>query len=224
MSFSASQPRGPDGKWIPTGTRKVRRSKRSKANKRAYAKPRTAPIKISKAASRQNRGVGLSGLKKNLIPYARVSKKSATIGVNTGTFLPGTNKRIVVGQYARLESVNKSGKVDQAAKSVYGKIAPKGSRRALIGNHIRKNAKLDNPAIRYSTPGTGSREGVQVRLGTSRKAGPTLIVRRGSHKPAIAGSKLAVKRYDQKTRKRAAKRAKTNSRAARRKSANRKKK
>lgn len=205
MSFSASQPRGPDGKWIPTGARKVKRATRSAANKRAYGntvrKKRSAPIKIDRAASRQARGVGLGGLKKNFIPYARLSKKSTTIGANAGTFIPGTNKRVVFGNYARIETVNKSTKLDRVASRVSSKLIPKGSQRALVGEHIRKNVKLDNPAIRYSTPGTASREGIQARLGTSRKAGPTITVRRGSHKRTRAQSKAGIKAYNKAVNK-----------------------
>lgn len=200
--YNPAQKRGPDGRWISTGARKVSRAKRSAANKAAYAgrhaKKRTAPIKMNVAASRQERGVGISGLKKNFIPHARISKKSITVGANTGTFIPGTNKRIVVGHYARLESTNKKGRIDKAGSSVYRKLVPEGSKRDVIGKHIRKNAKFSNPAIRYSTPGTSSREGIQFRLGTSRKAGPTLIVRRGEHKRTRAESKSGIKQYDKR--------------------------
>ena len=201
MSYNPRQLRGPDGRWISTGARRVSRSARSKANTRAYAgrrKKRSAPIRINRAASRQERGVGISGIKKNFIPYARVSKKSATIGANTGTFIPGTNKRVVFGNYARIETVNRKTKVDAMTSKVIKKIAPEGTRRATIGKHIRKNAKFSNPAIRYATPGTSSREGVQVRLGTSRKAGPTVIVRRGTHKRTRAESKSGIAQYDKR--------------------------
>jgi hypothetical protein len=203
MAFAKNQPRGPDGKWIPTGAaKKVRRSAKSKANKKAYQKKRRSKaITIDKASSRQHRGVGLEGLKKNFIPYARVSKKSATIGANTGTFLPGTNKRVVFGQYARIETVNKTTKVDSVLKKGYKKLAPEGTRRALVGEHIKKNVKLDNPALRYETAGTSSRNGIQARLGTSRKAGPTVTVRRGTHKRRKAESKAGIKRYDKQVNK-----------------------
>jgi len=198
MAFNPRQPRGPDGKWISTGVSKARRAARSKANKKGHAaRRRPKRIKIlSSAASRQERGAGISGLKKNFIPYLRVSKKSGTVGFNTGSFLPGTNKRLVFGNYARLESVRKRGVVDSLLSKAYRKIAPEGSRRDLIGTHIRKNVKVDNPALRYATPGTGSREGIQARLGTSRKAGPTLIVRRGTHKRTKAESKAGIKKYN----------------------------
>lgn len=201
MSFNPRQLRGPDGRWISMGGgKKVRRAARSKANKSAYKKKkrRSSPITIDRAASRRQRGVGFSGLKKNFIPYARVSKKSATVGANTGTFIPGTNKRIVFGNYARLESTNRSNKVDAMLSKTFKKLAPKGTRRAAIGQHIKKNAKISNPAVRYSTPGTSSRHGTEIRLGTSRKAGPTLTVRRGTHKRSRAESRAGIAQYDRR--------------------------
>lgn len=201
--YNSGQLRGPDGRWISNGMggKKVKRAARSRANKKAYAKARMkrkSPIKISTASGRQARGVGLTGLKKNLIPYARVSKRSATVGANTGTFIPFTDKRIAFGSYLRFETVKKITALDKLAKSAWDSVAPKGSSRALVGEHLRKNVKIDNPAIRYSTPGTGSREGVQFRLGTSRKSGPTLIVRRGSHKRTRNESKSGIKKYDKR--------------------------
>ena len=202
MSFNPNQLRGPDGRWISTGAGRVTRRARSKANKKAYAgrraKKRSSPIRIDRVSSRQDRGVGISGLKKNFIPYARVSRRSTTIGANTGAFIPGTNKRIVVGNYARIENVKKGSKVDSSISQWARRIAPKGSKRAAVAEHIRKNAKFSNPAIRYSTPGTSSRHGTEVRLGTSRKAGPTLIVRRGSHKRTRNQSKAGIAQYDKR--------------------------
>ena len=203
MAYNPHQLRGPDGRWISTGARKVSRRAKSKANKKAYAgrraKRNRKPIRIDRAASRQDRGVGIGGLRKNFIPYARISRRSATIGANTGTFIPGTDKRIVFGNYARIENVRRT-KGESALSKFAQRIAPKGTKRAAVAEHIRKNAKVSNPAIRYSTPGTGSREGVQARLGTSRKAGPTLIVRRGSHKRTRGQSKAGIAQYDQRMR------------------------
>lgn len=202
MAYNPRQMRGPDGRWISTGVKRSTRKSRSRANKNAYrGRKRKRAFKIDKAASRQDRGVGFTGLKKNFIPYARISKKSATAGANTGAFIPGTNKRIVLGSYARIETVNKATAVDRALSRIGQKIAPKGTKRDLVGQHIRKNVKLDNPAIRYSTPGTASREGIQARLGTSRKAGPTVTIRRGSHKRTRAQSKSGIKAYNKAVNK-----------------------
>lgn len=200
MGYNPGQLRGPDGKWISTG-RSASRKARSKANKKAYAgrrAKRKRSFTIDRAASRQERGVGFSGARKNFIPYARISKKSATAGANTGAFIPGSNKRIVLGTYARIETVNKATAVDRALSRIGSKIAPKGTKRDLLGQHIRKNVKLDNPAIRYSSPGTRSRNGIESRLGTSRKAGPTLIVRRGTHKRTQQQSKSGIKAYNKR--------------------------
>ena len=200
--YNPAQKRGPDGRWISTGTRKVRRSVRSAANKKAYAgrrtKKRSTPITINRAASRQQRGVGVSGLKNNFTPQVRISKKSVTIGANTGTYIPGTNKRIVLGHYARIESTNKSGRVDKLTAKVAGKITPEGSKRAALAKHIRKNVKLDNPAIRYAIQGKQGGRGIEARLSTSRSAGPSLIVRRGGHNPTVEQSKSGIRKYDKR--------------------------
>lgn len=211
--YNPAQLRGPDGRWISTGLggKKLTRAARSRANKRAHAARRqvsTRILTIDKVASRQNRGVGVAGLEKNLIPYARISKRSATVGANTGTFIPFTNKRISFGSYFKFEDARKTTAVDRLAKSAWNSIAPKGSTADLVGRHIAKHVRVDNPAIRYSAPGTGSRNGVQVRLGTSRKSGPTLTIRRGTHKRKQSESKQGIKRYDTQMRKIQGKRVK----------------
>ncbi len=199
--YNPRQLRGPDGRWISTGVKKSTRAARSAANKKAFAGKKASPkkrvVSIQTASSRQGRGVGLTGLKQNTIPHLRISKRSTTVGVNSGTFIPGTNKRIVIGNYARIEHVGKT-KYDQRKESLLAKAMPKGSKRDLLGKHVKKHVKLDNPAIRYSTPGTSSRHGVQARLGTSRHAGPTLIVRRGKHKTSQPSSKSGVKNYNKR--------------------------
>ena len=59
---------------------KARRGKRSSTARRRYS---SNPAK---------RGIGTSGARKNFIPYARINQKSTTVGGNTGTFIPFTNK------------------------------------------------------------------------------------------------------------------------------------
>lgn len=211
--YNPAQRRGPDGRWIRTGAsgRRISRAARSRTNKKAHAARRTVSTKIltiDKTASRRNRGVGVKGLEKNLIPYARISKRSATVGANTGTFIPFTNKRINFGGFFKVEDARKKTAVDRIAQSAWNSVAPKGSTVDLVGRHIAKHVKVDNPAIRYSAPGTNSRHGVQVRLGTSRKSGPTLTIRRGTHKRTQSESKSGIKRYDKQMSKIQGKRVK----------------
>ena len=148
-----------------------------------------------RAPKRANRGEGVSGLKKNFIPYVRVNKRSQTGGFNVGTILPGTNKRIVIGGYTRFENTNKKNFIDTALGNVGAKVAPKGSKQRSIVDYFKKNVSVTNPAVR-ATFGNA-----QVRLGTSRSAGPTIIVRRGRHKVSQNGSRKAIKRYDTQARK-----------------------
>ena len=166
--------------------------------------------------SKKARGVGVKGLKANTVPYVRANKRSQTVGVNAGTILPGTNKRIVIGGYARIESTTRETAVDRALKAKVAVIAPSGSRRGRVAGALRKNLDIKNPAVRASAGGA------QVRLGTSRGAGPTIIVRRGKHRIPQSKSKTGVQKYDARMASIAGKRAKA-PRAQRRKAARRRK-
>lgn len=164
----------------------------------------------------RTRGAGISGLKKNTIPYVRVNKRSQTIGVNAGTIIPKTNKRIVVGGYARLESTTRETSTDRLVNSRIAKVAPKGTKRDRAIKSIKKTVDFKNPAIRTSAGGA------QIRLGTSRGAGPTVIVRRGRHKTPQNRSKAGVQKFDKRISTIAGTRAKP-PRPQRRKAARRKK-
>ena len=209
--YNPNQLRDKNGRWVSTGGRRLTRAQRSRANKKIHAQRRAVSTKIltiDKAASRQGRGVGVQGLERNLIPYARISKRSATVGANTGTFIPFTNKRVTFGGYFKFEDAKKVTDVDRIAGKAWNAIAPKGSTADLVGRHIAKHVKVDNPALRYSAPGTGSRNGVEVRLGTSRKSGPTLTIRRGTHKRTRSESISGIKKFDTQMRKVQGKRVK----------------
>jgi hypothetical protein len=153
-----------------------------------------APIKVVNA-KRGDRGAGFKGLKQNTIPYVRVNKRSQTIGVNAGTIIPGTHKRVVFGGYSRLESTRNKTAVDRFAAKGVSKVFPTGTRRGKAVAYARKNFSITNPAVR------GSVGGAQVRLGTSRGAGPTVIVRRGRHKTAQSKSQVGIQKYDTAIRK-----------------------
>ena len=152
------------------------------------------------APKEANRGTGLSGLKKNTIPYVRVNKRSQTTGFNAGTIIPGTGKRIVIGGYSRIENTHRHNALDGMVDGFVSKIAPRGSKARKVMDYLTKNVNVTSPAVR-------ARLGkAEVRLGTSRGAGPTIIVRRGRHKISQRGSMTAIKRYDTQGRKLHAKR------------------
>jgi hypothetical protein len=130
----------------------------------------------------------------HFVPYARVNKRSQTAGYNYGVKISGTGKRLVTGTYVRLENVSRTTATDRVVGKVASKAFPKGTKRRAHVTAIKNNVSINNPAIRASV------KGHQVRLGTSRGAGPTIIVRRGKHKVAKPKSKKGVQAYDKRMR------------------------
>lgn len=179
---------------VMTPARKIAIRKAQLASVKARKRRRLARNR-GKAPKRANRGEGLVGLKRNFVPYARANKRSQTAGFNVGTIIPGTNKRIVFGGYSRFENTNKKNIIDSTISNVVKKIAPKNSRTEKVFGFFKKNVSINNPAVRASIGNA------QVRLGTSRGAGPTLIIRRGRHKISQHASARAIKRYDMQARK-----------------------
>lgn len=154
-----------------------------------------------KAPDPVNRGIGTAGLKKNFTPYVRVNQRSQTVGYNVGTYVPGTNRRVVTGQYVRFERATKKGSAFNAmlGRAASG-IAPKNTRRGAVRSYLKKNVTVATPAVRAAIGGA------EVRVGTSRGAGPTVILRRGKHKVSQQASFKSIKRYDTHARKLNAKR------------------
>lgn len=141
------------------------------------------------------RGQGIKGLKKNTIPYVRVNKRSQTVGFNAGTVLPKGKRRIVVGGYARIENVSRKGKVEKAlSQKIHKSIAPKGTKRGHIRSFISQNVQVRAPGIRTSFKGN------TVSLGTSRGAGPTVIVRRGRKPTPYRKTNSGIRKYDTRMR------------------------
>lgn len=139
------------------------------------------------------RGVGTSGLSKNATPYARVNKRSQTIGINTGTIIPGTNKRIALGGYVRLENRNKNHNlIDRHISGALNRHAGKGTKAGTVRQFVNKNVHVDTPGVRVKLGGS------QARLGTSRGGGPTVIIRRGAHKVQLTKSQSGVRRYNKR--------------------------
>ena len=177
---------------------------RAKALARAREKARLANIargNLTKRRSRrhysgshENRGRGIAGLKKNFVPYARVNKSSGTGGFNAGTIIPGTGKRIVFGGYSRIETTDKLTAIDRMVSKQASKLMPNGTKRGGVRNFWNKNVFFDNPTVRAKVGGA------QVRLGTSRRGGPTIIVRKGRHKVVEMKSYSGTKRYNKRMR------------------------
>lgn len=177
---------------------------RAKALAKAREKARLANIargQMTKRRSRrhysgshQNRGQGMAGLKKNFVPYARVNKSSGTGGFNAGTIIPGTGKRIVFGGYSRIESTNKVTAIDRMVSKHASRLMPAGTKRGGVRNFWNKNVFFDNPTVRANVGGA------QVRLGTSRRGGPTIIVRKGRHKVVEMKTYSGTKRYNKRMR------------------------
>lgn len=144
----------------------------------------------------KNRPTGMAGLKRNTIPYARANKRSQTLGFNAGTIIPGTKKRIVFGAYARLESTVRKTAVDRAVDKAAYKYLGKNTNRAKVGKYIRKNVKATAPQLRVKVGGA------ETRLGTSRGAGPTVIIRKGKHPTPRNSTQTGLRRYDAASAKR----------------------
>lgn len=198
-------------KQIAAARRNIKKA--HEANKRRHHRASLGK-NHGKAPSRTNRGLGLGGLKKNVIPYIRVNKHSQTTGVNSGTIIPFTKKRIVMGGYVRVENTTKKNAFDKFVSQTADKIAPRGSTAGKIRNYWNKNISISNPAVRAAIGGA------EIRLGTSRGSGPTVILRRGSHKSSRHASYKSIKRYDTQMRKiQADRNAKKRARPQRRKKA-----
>lgn len=120
----------------------------------------------------KNRPTGVAGLRRTATPYARVNQRSQTVGFNAGTIIPFTGKRIAFGSYLRLESTTK----------------PKNN----VPKFLKNTVQVTHPAVRVNAGRT------QVRLGTSRGSGPTLIIRRGRHQTPQISSQAGVSRYQKR--------------------------
>ena len=154
---------------VMTPARKAALRKAQAASARKRRKGAKASNRKIYSSDPVKRGMGTSGLKKNLTPYVRANRRSQTIGVNTGTVIPFTGKRVAFGTYLRVESTKRP-----------GSILPK-----FINDHV----SFSTPAVRVNAGPA------QFRLGSSRSGGATLIVRRGGHKAPKKASQAGVSKY-----------------------------
>lgn len=209
MAYNPMQARDRHGRWAAKAGNKAFKAG---AKSTVGAGVKAAGVKVAKGGT-DNTGVTIKGVKLpiHFVPYVRVNKRSQTIGHNTGTkVIPRTGgRRIVTGGYFRVESTKKKTAVDRFVDKSSAKIFPGGTRRGKAVAYARKNFSVSSPAVR------GSVGNAQVRLGTSRGAGPTIIVRRGKHKTAQPKSQSGVNKYNTQVGKVAGKRAATGVKKAR---------
>src|SRR6516162_3102853 len=102
--------------------------------------------KVSARVPQAPRPEGLGGLRANFIPYARINKRSATVGYNAGTRIPGSSKRVVTGQYVRIESISKKTKLDRVVDKTVGHVFPKGTRRGKALSSFRSHVEVSTVA------------------------------------------------------------------------------
>lgn len=148
------------------------------------------------------RGVGIRGLKRNTVPYARFSTSGTTVGFNSGTILPGRNKRIVAGSYLRVEHVDLYGRQHIATNTLLAK--PK-ARKVIKLFGLEKRVKAATKVARAKAPkkvvdALGGTKvdigGAQARITSSRKYNPTITVRRGPHKVGFKKSNKGIREFN----------------------------
>jgi hypothetical protein len=164
--------------------------KSNKGRKRSHYKAKRNVNRRHYSSDNKKRGTGVAGLKKNTTPYLRVNKRSQTLGTNTGTIIPFTQKRIAIGSYIRVENTNRKNALDATLGRVGNKVAPRGTKRGAARKWIKESVHIDNPGLRANVGRA------QVRLGTSRNAGPTIILRKGQHKTFEKKSRGGIKMYN----------------------------
>lgn len=168
----------------------------SAAKRKGKRKPGTRRRYTSNIAKR---GSGFGGLKVNFVPYVRANKRSQTGGFNAGTHLPGTGKRVVLGGYVRIENTSRKGAIDAALARSGNIVAPRGTKRGSVRGYLKNNVTFKNPGIRANV------RGHTVSLGTSRGAGPTIILRRGRKPTPIRKSRAGIQRFDKNVNQRVGK-------------------
>jgi hypothetical protein len=193
--FIYDQPRDWRGRWV--GSRGIH-------NDKAKGKKVLGPLGSSRAyglykhKNAHKRGVGLVGLKKNTVPYARLSTAGTTVGFNAGTILPGSRRRVVFGAYGRIEHEDMYARQKIASNVLISK-----SLAGTIANRLMGGGATGRRATQYMTRAQRAiiRQGpkgltevlagkrmdvaggrVQARFTSTRKYNPTVTVRRGRHK------------------------------------------
>lgn len=174
---------------VMTPARKAALRKAQLASAKARHRRATAKSRKLYSSDPIKRGIGSQGLRKNFTPYVRLNKRSQTAGFNTGTIVPFTGRRIAFGNYVRIERTDKGNNlIDKTIR----RFSRPGTKPGAVRKWFGQNVEVKNPAIRATIPGG------QVRLGTSRGAGPTIIVRARHHQTPQRKSRSGVRKYDRR--------------------------
>lgn len=129
-----------------------------------------------------------------VVPYVRVSPRSATAGVNAGTKIPGRHLRVSVGGYVRIENTKKS-ELEKRLRAGYNekleKFSPHEAATPLIKQGIGR-------AVNRVIAGQVQLKGgaASARVGTSRNLMPSVVVRRGSSKVTAKKRAAAISDYN----------------------------
>lgn len=142
----------------------------------------------------------------SVVPYARGSLRSGTVGVNAGTGLtPKT--RISFGGYVRLER-NQPGKLEKkiaqthetTVNAIVSKISPSRKMDPYVRDAIRQVSRAQiNKRIggQFRIPQTESAYG---RVGTSRYGLPSFVVRRGRSRVSTAKRTAGIADFNDRMR------------------------
>ena len=193
-AFNILQPRDWRGRWITSRgvhTEKGQKVQGALGSARAY--------KLYAQNKSAARGAGFTGLKKNTVPYARVSTGGTTVGINAGTIIPGSGRRVVAGGYFKLESATQYKRQKFASDLLLTRQLTKMAVRKGIGGKnglgpiaTKYMSRAERAGVRagpkaLSDTLAGHRMDIaggkaQVRFTSTRKYNPTITIRRGRHK------------------------------------------
>lgn len=188
MAYSPLQARDRKGRWVAkAGNAAFRGGAKALVGTGTKARPSSSTRTV------KGRGSGVKGFKANFVPYARVNKRSQTVGFNAGSVV-SRRKRVVAGAYIRVESTTHHTTADKIAGKAANKVLPTHTKRGRAARAFKRNFSVNNPALR------ATHRNVEGRLSTSRGAGPTIVIRRGKHKTPQAKSAAGIKKYDTRMR------------------------
>lgn len=163
---------------------------------------RFAPKNGSNPAPKRKKGKNSKIGKVAVVPYARGSLRSGTVGVNAGTNV-SSKARVSFGGYVRLERTQTSKLEKKIAQThettvnaIVKKISPNEKMDPAIRSAIRQVSRAQiNKRIggQVRVPGTQS---AQARLGTSRYGLPSVVVRKGRSRVSTKDRRSGINEFN----------------------------